>query len=94
MSYASWHVGMEVVCIKREPWVLVDGPLEARPLPQYGEICTIAGLDVHQDQFFVALTEYGGGYFLAQYFRPVQKRKADISIFTALLNTTKEREPA
>ncbi len=45
------------------------------------------GLRFHEVQ---PLPNHSG--FPAKYFRPVQKRKTDISVFTALLNTKSEKE--
>ncbi len=79
MSYASWHVGMKVVCVIANTATL-----------QKGAVYTIRALDSE----FVYLEEpstFGvGGPDLAGYlyvrFRPVQKRPTDISVFTAMLH--------
>jgi hypothetical protein len=97
MSYRDWHVGMKVVCIACSAvWV--------RPLV-VGKIYTLRAIIKHPetDEIGVYLEEvrndihprYGmeRGYFAAA-FRPIQPRETDISIFTAMLTGSKQKEPA
>jgi hypothetical protein len=95
-DYTSWHVGMKVVCVddNRAPHLIA------------GEVYTVAKLfrgPVHsvrygwlEDAIGVGLVEFdtGADLFDARRFRPVQKRKTDISIFTAMLHDKKEHVDA
>lgn len=95
MSYLDWHVGMEVVCIRSGAphW-----PAFARKFIVKDRIYTIAGLHESPDEIPVYLSFIGGPVCpdgtQAEYecisFRPIEKRKTDISIFTAMLKGKKE----
>lgn len=94
MSYRDWKVGDKVVCIKRGKWA-ADGPQLAIRDPEYNEICEIAGFYLCEDGVYLRLVSYPEwSVYAAARFRPVQPRKTDISVFTALLNTNKQKEPA
>ncbi|CAH2399154.1 hypothetical protein [Mesorhizobium ventifaucium] len=79
MSYRDWHAGMKVVCVDNRGCQI---------LLQVGAIYTVRALDAE----WVYLAELStisecpdsSGY-LPRRFRPAQPRKADISIFTAML---------
>lgn len=96
----DWTAGMEVVCIvggDRSHW----GPLTpaARGIcpPVKGKVYHVSGIeyDETEELIYVALKEYAPDVgFDARGFRPVQPRKTDISVFTALLNTSKQKEDA
>jgi len=92
-DYTHWHVGMKVVCLE-EGHV---GDIPNAP-PHAGEVCTVAWLGTDGDDVLIDLQEYPKpecdvwfrGYF-ARYFRPVQTRPTDITIFTSMLvNPPKE----
>lgn len=100
-EYTSWHVGMKVVCLPRRGgrWSCVNSHPRApfTLLPETGRVYEIAELCFDEEEQLLYITLVGldpDALFEAPAFRPVQKRKTDISVFTALLNTTKEREPA
>lgn len=92
MSYLNWYVGMKVVAI--EP---VGDP--EPPNPVYGEVYTISWIGVADDGTddilidLVELPNPESPRFMRGYeatgFRPAQTRKADISVFTAMLRGTK-----
>lgn len=85
----GFHVGQKVVC--------VDDKFCSRG-------CLVAGseyecFEVKEDWLKVNCCSYHNcpgpdGFWLACRFRPVISRETDISVFTALLNTTKHKEPA
>ena len=85
MSHLNWHFGMKVVC--------VDARGAGRCLRK-GEVYTLRWLEPE----FVGLEEPStwsdeagaeAGWFYSR-FRPAQRRKTDISVFTAMLTKTKE----
>jgi hypothetical protein len=108
MSYRDWHVGMKVVCI--DPTWGASGPLQAEycpNLPVKGQVYTIRTLEcrvvVKREGFAVLIrleeihnpiNYQGEPVFFGKKFRPVQPRKTDISIFTAMLTGSKQKEPA
>lgn len=95
MSYLDWHVGMKVVCVDSDSG---PGVWDECEQPVIGEVYTIRSIItddegwviVHLDE--IQRTERSVGRWgpLAGYaayrFRPVQTRKTDISIFTAMLD--------
>jgi hypothetical protein len=94
-DFTSWHVGMRVACITR------PAPTEPPPYPALNKVYTLSKIWKARDLILVDLVELPAkptlGYFTgyrAAAFRPVQTRKTDISVFTALLTPTKERERA
>jgi len=109
MSYLDWHVGMKVVCLDIE-WPRHAAAVVAKGcrLPEPGRIYTIREIGVAQEdgKVYVRLREIrnpritfkpwaaGEPRFGARRFRPLQPRKTDISIFTAMLAGAKERERA
>lgn len=98
MSYLDWHVGMKVVCVS------ADSGSRHKPIFE-GRVYTIRRVWPHPltREIGVLLQEvvneihpsYGieRGY-RAKRFRPVQTRKTNIAIFTAMLDGAKERERA
>lgn len=99
-AYLDWRVGMRVVCVDDQP---SDGRGEVYPVES--QVYTIRALSLTDDgQVKIRLVEivnapmaYRQGFhecwFRARRFRPVQARKTDISIFTALLNPSqRDRE--
>jgi hypothetical protein len=94
MSYASWHVGMKVVCVDAKPrdtnsaW-FGDAPIEGKVytisrlfLDDEGEpVCAFEELERCPDAVREGCVGYG-----CWRFRPVQPRKTDISIFTTMLH--------
>lgn len=98
MSYLDWHVVMQVVCIDD----YVDPEQPPHPVPAIGAVCTLERIYVaHDGEVMVELVEfpspetedwYAG--FVAKDFRPLVQRKTDISIFTRMLNPSKQRVDA
>jgi hypothetical protein len=92
-DYTSWHVGMKVVCVDDE-WR--DFSVVNFPCPLVaGAVYTIRSIQLTDGIYYgsrklltVCLNEVRNPYeagFAAPRFRPVQTRKTDISIFTAML---------
>lgn len=95
----DWTVGMEVVCIvegeQRKWWAHNDAARDVEP-PQPNKIYRISDIELDEDdgRIYIGLAEYAPDVgFDARGFRPVEKRRTDISIFTAMLTGAKEREP-
>lgn len=85
----AFRVGQEVVCIKRGEWRFEKTLEIAEGGPVYGEVCVIEYIDEDGD---IRLQGYPRGFYLRNWFRPVQKRKTSIECFTALLNTKSVEE--
>lgn len=84
----SFRVGMEVVCVKPgdKPW---RNALTGEGFgPEKGDVCVVT--EVMDD--YLGLTGYGVWLFNAKGFRPVVKRKTDISALEELLNTKRIEE--
>lgn len=81
MGYLDWHTGMKVVCVNNE------GEEKALVLGRVYTLCAIYAVDT---VVYVELLEdtEAAGWFPWR-FRPVQTRKTDISVFTAMLTKTK-----
>lgn len=83
MSYRDWFVGMKVVCVDDSPGKFGG----ARP--RLGEVYTISKIEVNAfSELAVQVSELEFRWYefaRASRFRPVQKRKSDISIFKRLL---------
>lgn len=99
MSYRDWHVGMKVVCID-------DAGVPGARLYR-GSVYTIKSIRMSdRDSYFkgvpgpwlvvelVEIINPTGTGFNVRRFRPVQPRKTDISLFTAMLNGQRQDEPA
>lgn len=83
MNYRAWHVGMKLVCVNN------DGQHQHLRLDA---VYTIAAIGKAFGRLYVGLVEVpGAGPFnwYAYRFRPVQPRKTDISVFTAMLSPQK-----
>ena len=92
MNYLDWYVGMKVVTISVHA---IDEPL---PHPQLGDVYTVGKIWHSGKEVMIDLLEIpfpgGDGWdpgYRARGFRPVERRKTDISIFTDMLTKTKER---
>jgi len=85
---AHWHIGMEVECIKDAKKKIGDLGF---PMFRKGEKYTIAGF--HDDNvygLFLSFAECDPRHMgHVSGFRPIQKRKTDISIFTSMLTSSK-----
>ena len=101
-DYTHWHVGMKVVCVD-DVWRYIDparpDPDDFIERPVAGHVYTIREV-VGGEEPAVLLQEirnqplhYVNGIaeasFFCRRFRPVQTRKTDISIFTAMLSPQK-----
>jgi len=99
----TFRVGQKVVCVDDAPKFVDQYPYR-RKLPisvKKGEIYTISGVVLTPaGKIGVYLLEVKSAYppfkdgmertFLPERFRPVVERKTDISIFTAMLNPSKQ----
>lgn len=107
MSYLDWHVGMKVVCVDAsaanyDPLGYTSPPIPDLNGLKEGRIYTIREVvdfygvvGIHLQEIVRPLTRRGIEVpYAAARFRPVQTRKTDISIFTAMLHGTKECERA
>lgn len=99
MSYTSWHVGMKVVCVQTQE--ASRAREEGVILPEIGRVYTIRyiGPSDFWPGIFIRLNEVRNGphhldgeepSFYHGWFRPVQDRSTDISIFTRMLNPQKQ----
>jgi len=107
MSYRDWYVGMKVVCVDDEysPLAETVRKMGCR-LPERGRVYTIDQIGPRDGRIVIRLVELDNprvkvpGYkkgppvFAARRFRPVQTRKTDISIFTAMLHGTDQKADA
>ena len=110
MSYLDWHVGMKVVCVKRvDPRIRVKGGRypdyrgiytirQIRDDKRKDGALTLLLHELDNSDFIGVQIGNRYGYlepgFPHHGFRPLQTRKTDISIFTAMLHGAKERERA
>lgn len=80
-----WHIGMEVECIKDAVQKVTDLGF---PYFKKGDRYTIAGFDTHPDYgLFLSFAECDPRHLGHEDgFRPIQKPKTDISVFTDMLN--------
>lgn len=103
MSYNDWYVGMKVVCVDGSAHSYIRDAIS----PRKGGVYTIRNLEANPrtGRLNVQLCEIvnpeveardgcGEPYFGASRFRPVQTRKTDISIFTAMLQGAKDKVQA
>lgn len=85
-----FYVGQKVVCVDGKPRNYPHCAVRA------GAVYTVSKImhSIYGDSLHVA--EVDGDYwgFYADRFRPVVERKTDISIFTAMLNPSKQRVEA
>lgn len=83
-SYLNWHVGMKVVCVD------ASGASQL----EKNRVYEIQAMQVAFGSVYIGLVGVKNGNYscgagwLARRFRPVQIRKTDISIFTAMLHGT------
>jgi hypothetical protein len=105
MSYTSWHVGMKVVFVgfpekfdRYSHPALVAGrvyTITALSMVEEGDHLMASDGEIVEAASDALYIKVGVDmWFLAHGFRPVQTRKTDISVFTALLNDQKQEEPA
>lgn len=96
-SYTSWHVGMKVVLARDEFFNRGMHLAYGNEYPEMGPVYTIRAINlvagnvgIHLNEIVNPSFEYLNGWaelsFAAENFRPVQTRKTDISIFTAMLS--------
>ncbi len=98
----NFVVGQRVVCVLEKDWASCEGAGRVCPGPTKGDICTVNEVLPSGDKVYIGLQEWASvipeidstPMFNADYFRPVDERKTDISCFTALLNPVKQREDA
>ncbi|TGV15805.1 hypothetical protein EN816_00705 [Mesorhizobium sp. M8A.F.Ca.ET.173.01.1.1] len=99
MSYQDWHVGMRVVCVKRQE--VGRARDEGVSLPTIGNVYTIRDIEPcdYWPGVCIRLNEVRNGphhldgqepSFYHGWFRPVQTRKTSIAQFERLLNPSKE----
>ena len=87
-----FHIGQQVVCIKRGPWCRdADGVLH-NDGPKFGDVVTISRFHENGCGYLVLAEWEDYRSFNPTRFRPV--KKTDISVFTALLNPTRQKEKA
>lgn len=90
----SFRVGQEVQCIA-EHWFLSQGRWPKSKGPAKGEVLRIAETKVRGVEQYLGFREWPGERFYnAIGFRPLVKRKTDISIFKKMLNTKPAKERA
>lgn len=84
----SFRVGMEVVCIRERKWRGVFSEKCAGG-PKKGEIVVVSGVhDFGSWGRGIMLCGYpSGNAYNTEHFRPVVKRKTDISVLEKLLDT-------
>lgn len=99
----NWQVGMEAVCISDDVYLIPFNAIrvvrEVLVVPKgtFIETWSRDGPTIRtfllEDELCLRFMGINGNHaYLAQFFRPVQKRKTDISIFTSLLKPTKQKE--
>lgn len=99
MAYLDWHVGMKVVCVD----AVLPGK-HHKPLLK-GSVYTIRSFWVHPTTGAIGITlmeivnDIHPGYqmergYAPRRFRPVETRKTDISVFTAMLHGTDRKVDA
>lgn len=94
----AFRVGMKVVCIRTMPvgWRIAGGSY-----PEERSVYTIRSILPYNDTTLLRFFEIDNsrlkasdGFvepgFNSKYFRPVVERKTDISIFTAMLDTSQQ----
>lgn len=104
-----WRAGMKAVCID-ESWVVPRkqnwlgrwfGVREPAPLPRKDGLYIVTRVSIGWDgEQWLGLRGFGiendprDVVYIARAFRPVQERKTDISVFTAMLTPQKAKEDA
>ena len=106
-NYTSWHVGMKVVFVGYPETARTfhgDREIKRKQWLEIGEVRTILAIAVREryansrwagPSIYVGCDDpqYGPVWHHCSGFRPVQPRKTDISIFTAMLNTQPVSRP-
>lgn len=104
----SFRVGQKVVRVKGQRGDAMFSGLARSDYsyPEYGEVCTVATINHWPRGAIITLREHDNSHLMARYcatyepgfaakcFRPVVKRKTDISIFTKMLDDARSKEPA
>lgn len=80
---SSFHIGQEVVCIKKDPWVDEDTLEVVVAGPRRGDVLIIDDIVSWAHEDFLVFARYPGFWWPVYEFRPVAK--TDISVFTAML---------
>jgi hypothetical protein len=83
----DFYVGQRVVCVKRGHWMdTKTEDVDRTPgQPKYGDVLTIR--KILEDEWLVFTKPLiGHRVYHRCRFKPVQEKKTDISIFTAMLN--------
>jgi hypothetical protein len=83
----AFRLGQKVQCINGgKAWFRVgdDAPFAG---PDKGQVLRIAGfdLDPRTGELYLAFSEFPGGGYFSESFRPLVRRKTDISVFRAML---------
>jgi hypothetical protein len=91
-------VGQKVVCIKKDPWFNIEAGMisDYRTPPKYGDIVTIQEIvpsfdNIGQPAIFLVLVEHPAEFpvisrrWHQQWFKPLEEKKTDISIFEKML---------
>ncbi len=91
-KFINWHAGMEVVCIGANLLVCADDLT-------IGKVYKLTSIGVDEFTEEVVVTLEGmrhcncrGGYE-ARFFKPLEKRETDISVFRNLLKPIKRKQP-
>ena len=96
----EFYVGQKVVCIERFSFAPFIGPdnepidYDVGPNPEYGYVYTIDLIERVVGSVFFVLEEMGDAHSYEYiHFRPLRKRKTDISVFEKLLVPSKAKQP-
>lgn len=91
----NFHVGQEVVCIRKTPWLDYWG-FAAKHGPKHPDVLVITDIEKSplDDKIGLSFAEWPNEYFVADYFRPVVKSKNQkgMKILRKILKTTKTDE--
>lgn len=103
----NFHVGQRIVLAKEyDDFDHIRAMLQGDVLPVTGVVYTVREIEPEpvDGLWYIRLVEIKNdplpfdfereSAFNSARFRPVVERKTDISVFTAMLNTSKERAPA
>lgn len=87
-------VGSKVKCVKVGPWVdsNTNKPVNDQWTPIFGNIYTVTRIEHKKDgEDYLGLYEAPHQIWVynTRQFRPIDTRKTDISVFTAMLNKDK-----
>lgn len=96
----TFHVGQKVVCVDDLP--SINARITRAPSLTKGQVFTIRDMEIWKGVLLVRLVEIVAAPFdfidrgwlepswRASRFRPIVERKTDISIFTSMLNPSKQ----